>query len=84
MVYVTSPYAPRADVKQLKQGLSNTEAARRSGVNRSTIGKWLRKAKNLELHYSAYVPTLISLFRGVLFEHILPCLLMSIDFHMGL
>jgi len=64
MVYVTSPYAPRARREAinlvLKQGLSNAEAARRSGVSRSTIGKWLSKAKELELHHSAYVPTLSS------------------------
>lgn len=64
MAYSTSPYAPRARREAinlvLKEGLTQTEAARRTGVHRATIGKWLRKTATLKLHGQAYVPTLSS------------------------
>jgi transposase InsO family protein len=62
MPYNSSPYAPRARREAvnlvLRQGLTKAEAARRTGVHRSTIGKWLRKAEAMELHWKAYIPTL--------------------------
>lgn len=61
MSYTTSPYAPRARREAinlvLKQGLSAAEAARKTGVHRATIGKWLKKAGQLNLHGKAFVPT---------------------------
>jgi transposase InsO family protein len=64
MSYNTSPYAPRARREAinlvLKQGLTQAEAARRTGVNRSTIGKWLKKAESLDLAWNANLPTLKS------------------------
>lgn len=64
MAYTSNPYAPRARRSAinlvLKTGLSKAEASRRTGVHRSTIGRWLTKAKKLELHYAANVPTLSS------------------------
>jgi transposase InsO family protein len=49
MSYVTSPYAPRARREAvnlvLRDGLSAAGAARQSGVHRSTVGRWLVKAR---------------------------------------
>ena len=49
MSYVTSPYAPRArrEVVNLvmKSGWSAAKAARHAGVHRSTVGRWLIKAR---------------------------------------
>lgn len=51
MSYITSPYAPRArrEVVNLvvKQGWTPAAAARHAGVHRSTVGRWLRKARGL-------------------------------------
>lgn len=51
MSYVTSPYAPRARRAAvnlvLKDGLSAAQAARQAGVHRSTIGRWLVKARSV-------------------------------------
>ena len=51
MSYVTSPYAPRARRAAvhlvLKDGLSAASAARQVGVHRSTVGRWLVKARSL-------------------------------------
>lgn len=51
MSYVTSPYAPRARRVAvnlvLKDGLSAAQAARQAGVHRSTIGRWLVKARSV-------------------------------------
>jgi len=64
MSYNTSPYAPRARREAinlvLQQGLTKAEVARRTGVHRSTISKWLKKAKDLDLAWSANIPTLKS------------------------
>lgn len=61
MPYSTSPFAPRARREAInlviKHGYTKAEAARRTGVHRSTIGKWLKKAATLELHGIAFVPT---------------------------
>ncbi len=49
MSYVTSPYAPRARREAvnlvIKQGWSAAKAARYAGVHRSTVGRWLKKAR---------------------------------------
>lgn len=51
MSYVTSPYAPRARREAvnlvLKDRLTPAAAARRAGVHRSTVGRWLDKAKTV-------------------------------------
>ena len=51
MSYVTSPYAPRArrEVVNLvvKDGWSAAKAARHAGVHRSTVGRWLVKARRV-------------------------------------
>ena len=62
MPYNSSPYAPKArryvvDLV-LRHGLNKAEAARRTGVHRSTIGKWTKKAEELDLHWKSYIPTL--------------------------
>lgn len=60
MSYTTSPYAPAARSKAanlvLLHGLSKAQAARQVGVHRSTIGRWLLKAK-LRNHYNLGIPT---------------------------
>ena len=57
MSYVTSPYAPRARREAvnlvLRDGLSAAAAARRTGVHRSTIGRWLDKAR--QVHGNTYL-----------------------------
>jgi transposase InsO family protein len=57
MSYVTSPYAPRARREAvnlvIRDGLSPAAAARRVGVHRSTVGRWLEKAK--ALHGNTYL-----------------------------
>jgi transposase InsO family protein len=49
MSYVTSPYAPRARREAVnlvtKEGWSAAAAARHVGVHRSTVGRWLIKAR---------------------------------------
>lgn len=64
MSYSTNPYAPRARREAinlvLQGGLSAAQAARKTGVHRSTIGRWLKKASELGLHGTAFVPTLSS------------------------
>jgi transposase InsO family protein len=49
MSYVTSPYAPRARRAAvnlvMKEGWSAAAAARYAGVHRSTVGRWLVKAR---------------------------------------
>jgi transposase-like protein len=51
MSYVTSPYAPRARREAvnlvIKDGWSAAAVARRAGVHRSTVGRWLRKAAHI-------------------------------------
>lgn len=64
MSYSNNPYAPKARRLAVnlvvKEGLSVAEAARRSGVHRTTLHRWIRKTIDLELHGKAYIPTLSS------------------------
>lgn len=57
MSYVTSPFAPRARWEAInlvrKQGFTKAQAARHVGVHRSTIGRWLVKARHL--HGNTYI-----------------------------
>ena len=57
MSYVTSPFAPKARYEAInlvrRQGFTKAQAARHAGVHRSTIGRWLDKAK--DLHGRAYL-----------------------------
>lgn len=62
MSYSNNPYAPKArrlavDLV-LREGLSVAEAARRSGVHCTTLHRWIRKARELELHWRTHIPTL--------------------------
>lgn len=62
MSYSNNPYAPKArrlavDLV-LRQGLSVAEAARRSGVHRTTLHRWIAKTSTLDLHWRAHIPTL--------------------------
>ena len=62
MPYNSSPYAPRArrDAVNavLRQGLTKAEVARRTGVHRATIGRWIARAAALDLAWCANIPTL--------------------------
>lgn len=64
MAYSNNPYAPktrRAAVDLvIRQGMSAAEAARRSGVHRTTPYRWMEKAKTLDLAWNAHIPTLSS------------------------
>ena len=64
MSYSNNPYAPKARREAvnlvIRDGLSVTEAARRSGVHRTTLHRWIRKTYDLDLHWKAYIPTLSS------------------------
>ncbi|MBP6962163.1 DDE-type integrase/transposase/recombinase [Candidatus Saccharibacteria bacterium] len=64
MSYTTSPYVARArrDAVDLvlRHGFSPAEAARKTGVHRSTISRWIKKAEGLELHWREHIPTLSS------------------------
>ena len=40
--------------------MSVAEAARRSGVHRTTLYRWIEKAKTLDLAWNAHIPTLSS------------------------
>ena len=64
MAYTSNPFVPRARREAvnlvLREGLSPAAAARKTGVYRSTIGRWLAKCEELELYWNAYVPTLSS------------------------
>jgi len=64
MAYSTNPYAPRARREAINlvllRGYTAAQAARTTGVHRSTIGRWLKKASALALHGNAFVPTLSS------------------------
>lgn len=64
MAYSSNPLLPKARRQAvnlvLKEGLTQAQAARKVGVHRSTICRWLKKCKALELHGVAYVPTLSS------------------------
>jgi transposase InsO family protein len=57
MSYVTSPYAPRARRAAvnlvIKEGWSAAAAARHAGVHRSTVGRWLVKARSV--HGTSYL-----------------------------
>lgn len=64
MSYSNNPYAPKARRLAVdlvtQQGLSIAEAARRSGVHRTTLHRWIRKTRVLELAWNAHIPTLSS------------------------
>lgn len=64
MAYSTNPYAPRARREAINlvllHGFTAASAARKTGVHRSTIGRWLKKSHELGLHGNAFVPTLSS------------------------
>lgn len=64
MAYTTNPYVPKARWEAVNLvrfgGLTPAQAARRTGVHRSTVGRWLNKCDELELHWKAYIPTLVS------------------------
>lgn len=64
MAYSNNPYAPKARRAAvdlvIRQGMSAAEAARRSGVHRTTPYRWMEKAKTLDLAWNAHVPTLSS------------------------
>jgi len=61
MAYSTNPYLPKArkDTINLviRDGLSVAQAARQMGVHRSTVWRWLRRWKELELHHHSFLPT---------------------------
>ena len=64
MAYSNNPYAPKARRAAVdlvvRQGMSVAEAARRSGVHRTTLYRWIEKAKTLDLAWNAHIPTLSS------------------------
>ncbi len=64
MSYSNNPYAPKARRLAVdlvvRDGLSVAEAARRSGVHRTTLHRWIAKVRKLELHWRAHIPTLSS------------------------
>lgn len=64
MSYSNNPYAPKARRLAVdlvvRHGLSVAGAARRSGVHRTTLHRWIAKAIALELHGNAYIPTMHS------------------------
>lgn len=68
MAYTSSPYAPRARQEAVflvqHQGYSAAEAARRTGVHRSTVTRWIKKKEVLDLHWREHIPTLSSATRN--------------------
>lgn len=62
MAYSSNPYLPKARRWAvnlvIKEGMTVTSAAFKAGVHRSTLHRWLKKAK--DLHGSAGIPTLSS------------------------
>lgn len=64
MPYTTNPYAPRARREAVKlvlrDGLTAAQAARKTGVHRSTIGRWIAKREALCLDGRSPIPTLSS------------------------
>ncbi len=64
MSYSNNPYAPKARRLAVnlvaRDGLSVAEAARRSGVHRTTLHRWIRKTRELDLHPKAHIQTLSS------------------------
>ena len=64
MAYSSNPLLPKARRFAVnlvvKEGLSVSVAARRSGIHRSTLYRWIQKVKTLELHWRAHIPTLSS------------------------
>jgi transposase InsO family protein len=64
MAYSSNPLLPKARRFAvnlvIREGLSVSVAARRSGINRSTLYRWMRRAEQLELHWHAHIPTLSS------------------------
>jgi IS30 family transposase len=64
MAYISNPHAPRArrDAVNLVlyKSYTKAQAARKTGVHRSTIGRWIQQRQRLELAWSAGIPTLSS------------------------
>ena len=64
MSYSNNPYTPKARRLAVnlvvRDGLSVAEAARRSGVHRTTLHRWIRKTRELGLSWNAHIPTLSS------------------------
>lgn len=64
MSYSNNPYAPKARREAvnlvIRDGLSVVEAARRGGVHRTTLHRWIRKTREMDLHWNAHIPTLSS------------------------
>jgi transposase InsO family protein len=61
MAYTTNPYAPTARMKArndvVERRLSYAQAGRKYGVHRSTILRWVQKAKLMKLNGHAYIWT---------------------------
>jgi transposase InsO family protein len=61
MSYSSNPLLPKARKWAinlvLKEGLPVTVAARRAGVHRTTLWRWLKRWRELGLHHSSYLPT---------------------------
>lgn len=64
MPYTTNPFAPRARREAvslvLKHGFTAAQAARKTGVHRSTIARWIAKQQALYLDRRENIPTLSS------------------------
>ena len=61
MSYSSNPLLPKARKWAinlvLKEGLPISVAARRAGVHRTTLWRWLKRWQELELHHASYLPT---------------------------
>ncbi len=61
MAYSNNPLLPKARRWAvnlvLREGLSVSLAARRAGIHRSTLYRWMQKARVLELAWNARIPT---------------------------
>lgn len=64
MSYSSNPLLPKARKWAinlvLRDGLSVSVAARKAGVHRTTLWRWLKKWQALELHHNSFLPTLSS------------------------
>ena len=61
MSYCSNPHAPkarRAAVNEVvRDGSSVVDVARRYGVHRTTVHRWIKKARELDLRWNANIPT---------------------------
>lgn len=64
MSYCSNPHAPkarRAAVNEVvRDGSSVVDVARRYGVHRTTVHRWIKKARELDLRWNANIPTFSS------------------------